>query len=159
MMTKAPWVRSPTAWRSAADAPGSAHALGVQARIKFPGPRPAIIVLPFRKHPWSRLIYGLTIHGNGGDVTSSEKGEADSGGGYEVAVAVMPVVDGQPDTSPVRSGGHLPGHDDAIGRPREQRRAVLLEQGEQDGRGGGGRVEAGRERRSPKQQYPPRSCD
>lgn len=66
-------------------------------------------------------------------MTSPGKGGADSGKGYEVAVAVMPVdtVDSQRDTPPVRSGGRLPGHDDAIGRPQGQRRVVLLEQGEE----------------------------
>lgn len=66
-------------------------------------------------------------------MTISGKGEGNSGGGYEVAVAVMLVGDvgGQPDTSSERSGGHLPGYDDAIGRSWGQRRAVLLEQGEQ----------------------------
>lgn len=60
-------------------------------------------------------------------------GEGDSVRGYEVAVAVMSVggVDSQPGTSPERPGGHLPGYEDAIGRPWGQRRAVLLEQGEQ----------------------------
>ena len=66
-------------------------------------------------------------------MTISGKGGGNSGGGYEVAIAVMPVGDvgGQSDTSSERSGGHLPGHDDAIGRPWGQRRAVLLEQGEE----------------------------
>ena len=52
-------------------------------------------------------------------MTLSGKGEGNSGGGYEVAVAVMLVGDvgSQPDTSSERSGGHLPGYDDAIGRP------------------------------------------
>ena len=65
-------------------------------------------------------------------MTISEK-TGPSREGYEVAIAVMPVggVDGQPDTSQERSGGSLRGHDDAIGRPWGQRRAVLLEQGEQ----------------------------
>lgn len=66
-------------------------------------------------------------------MTISENAGDPPGGGYEVAVAVMPVGDvgGQPDASSERSGGSLPGHDDAIGRPWGQRRAALLEQGEQ----------------------------
>lgn len=85
----------------------------------------------------SKFVFNLTDNrrsvSTGGDVTISGKGEGTSGEGYEVAVAVMPVGDvgGQPDTSSERSGGYLPGHDDAIGCPWGQRRAVLLEQGEQ----------------------------
>lgn len=65
-------------------------------------------------------------------MASAAVGGEGSGLGYDVAVAVMPIssVEGQPDT-PERSGGHLPGHDDAIGRPWGQRSTMLLEQGEQ----------------------------
>lgn len=66
-------------------------------------------------------------------VTNIEETGETSSAGYEVAVAIVPVVaaDDLTVTPSARPSSYLPGYDNAIGRPGERFRALALERGEQ----------------------------